>query len=416
MAALRMLGFTGKTGPASPLEADLKRATHLEAMDISKDALAAILKASRAEGCRRLIMYHLRGCMCDSSPAHWRRIYAAVLILEELLRKGPVELVSETAAGMHFDLVQRLSFLENFHFTEDKRVERALRRKAALLRTAWLDKQLALEDDRSPESSGSEQVEGKCDRADQLHDASTTDGESVRSRDRSPGHGSSSSTPTSARLHPAPANSVDLLAMQPEEEAASASAQFPAAPAPALPPLPTELSRTAAPAEASQGVDLLAGLDAPATSLALASSASSALDGALGDAWGMGSAPAVPLAMAAATLEEMDPFGAVARPLAFAVPTLAPRVPRAAPAAAPDAGPWAPLDPFAALIQSEVAAEPIAPTTTAAPAAEPAAVDWLKVAACHGLYGDALAGGDAGAAGGAGRRASTDTQASLLDF
>merc|ERR1712048_972380 len=53
-------------------------------------------------------------------------------------KRGSSELVAETAEGRHFDLVQRLSFLEHSAF-DDKRVQGMIRTKAETLRKETID-------------------------------------------------------------------------------------------------------------------------------------------------------------------------------------------------------------------------------------------------------------------------------------
>jgi len=63
-----------------------------------------------------------------------------MIVAEHLLRHGSPELVAETSSGVHFDVVQRLSFLEKYEYSFDKRVENMLRRKALAVRSAWLER------------------------------------------------------------------------------------------------------------------------------------------------------------------------------------------------------------------------------------------------------------------------------------
>lgn len=90
-----------------------------------------------------MIMRHLHTCLNDLSSRKWRCMYAGLAVVEHLLAHGSPDLVAETAAGMHFDLTQRLQFLEKFEYSYDKRVEGMIRRKALSLRGSFLEKQQA---------------------------------------------------------------------------------------------------------------------------------------------------------------------------------------------------------------------------------------------------------------------------------
>jgi len=83
---------------------------------------------------RREIMMHLRECLAEPQGKRWRRMYAALVLTEELLKSGAPELFVETAEGRYFDLVQRLSLLEHFECTSDMRVQNMVRTKATALR------------------------------------------------------------------------------------------------------------------------------------------------------------------------------------------------------------------------------------------------------------------------------------------
>jgi len=132
--------FTSRQGAAvagnKTLLADLKRVTHtlsLNASDIPADALTAVAQASNNEEERREIMKHLRECLAEATGKNCRRVYGGLILLETLLKRGSPELMVETAEGHHFDLVQRLSFLEHFDFS-DRTVQGMVRTKAVALR------------------------------------------------------------------------------------------------------------------------------------------------------------------------------------------------------------------------------------------------------------------------------------------
>jgi len=131
-----MRGSTGAAGKKSVLP-DLKRITASVGrgsdVEIPADLLASVTQASQNEDDRRDIMQHLRECLAETSGKNWQRVYSAMMLLEALLKSGSSALMKETAEGRHFDLVQRLSFLEVFSIA-DKCVQGMVRTKAMTLR------------------------------------------------------------------------------------------------------------------------------------------------------------------------------------------------------------------------------------------------------------------------------------------
>jgi hypothetical protein len=155
-----VLSSFGSKTDSRTLEALLQGATPRDSIAIEKDALLAIAQSSHSEDDRRTIMRHIYACLNDVGGADrsgfaqvlrgrdergWRCVHAGLTIAEYLLQHGSRDLVTETASGYHFDLVQRLSFLEKFEHRHDRRVESMVRRKALSLRSAWLEKQQQLE-------------------------------------------------------------------------------------------------------------------------------------------------------------------------------------------------------------------------------------------------------------------------------
>lgn len=218
-------GFGGKTDDKA-LESSLKRATHSEKVDVEKDALLAITQSSHNEQDRRTIMRHLAVSLSDDSSSKWRVIIASLTIVEHLLQHGNPDLVLETAGGMHFDLSQRLSFLDKFEYSYDKRVESLIRRRALSLRGLFAEKQaqaIANEEivkrklqkqkkafhaeDTDDDLSDAEMQPSKvlASNCDNLLDATTTDGESIGEESCGSDGPSQHSSPNSTGL--------DLLAM-----------------------------------------------------------------------------------------------------------------------------------------------------------------------------------------------------------
>jgi len=248
-----LTGFGGKSN-ATALESALKTATQSEKLDVSKEDLTFIAQCSHHEDDRRFIMRHLHMCLNDSSSSKYRCIITGLTVGESLLRNGSPDLVEETAAGKHFDLVQRLSFLENFEYSYDKRVEGMIRRKALSLRGLYLEKQHILEeapvlkprgpivfhsddtdDDLSDAEEESRRPKLQLRKVENLHEESTTDdqmtdGESSVSPRSSPtGLLQTPRSPDLLAAVQAPAvnnsDTMDLLAMVP----ATANEKFGAA-------------------------------------------------------------------------------------------------------------------------------------------------------------------------------------------
>jgi len=121
------------------LASDLKRVTDSGVAEIPKELLDVIIEASNITESRREIMGHLRDCYKEPSAAkRWRRIHAAMLLTESLMLSGSTLILAETAEGHHFDVVQCLSFLENFELTTDRAAQHMMRAKAKELRAALI--------------------------------------------------------------------------------------------------------------------------------------------------------------------------------------------------------------------------------------------------------------------------------------
>jgi hypothetical protein len=143
-----------------------------------------------------MIMRHIHGCLAEAQSSQWRCVYLGLAVLQELLKRGPPELMEETVAGVHFDMVQRLSFLEKYEYGFDKRVQTLIQRRALAMRTSWQERR--------------QEVEGHPCAAE---DVSTTDGEA-----------SSELSPSSDEAAPATPALLDLLGeVEPSPAAATAS-------------------------------------------------------------------------------------------------------------------------------------------------------------------------------------------------
>lgn len=129
----------GEDSNGASLADDLKRVTDSNLIEVPPALMGAVIEASqKGEEERRAIMTHVRECLAEPLGKKWRRIYAGLLLMEELLKNGSAELVSETAEGRHFDLAMRLTLLGKFECTNDKRVQNMVRTKATSLRAEFL--------------------------------------------------------------------------------------------------------------------------------------------------------------------------------------------------------------------------------------------------------------------------------------
>lgn len=131
-------------GSDEPLNIHLKRITDsaytrktLGGNDIDGEFIAPVIQESHDGDCRREIMRHLRECLSEPSGKRWQRIYGGLALTEKLMQHGSHELAIEVAHGHHFDLVQKVSFLEHFDAAArgctDRRASNVVRTKASEL-------------------------------------------------------------------------------------------------------------------------------------------------------------------------------------------------------------------------------------------------------------------------------------------
>lgn len=119
----------------SQLTKDLNGITESGVIDVPKPLLDSIVEASKNEEDRKEIMVHLRECLKEPAGKKWRRVHAALVVAEDLFGqgRGAPELVAEVASGRHFDLAQRLAFLEVYQHSETH-AQGMVRAKAKALR------------------------------------------------------------------------------------------------------------------------------------------------------------------------------------------------------------------------------------------------------------------------------------------
>mmetsp|Transcript_35579 Transcript_35579/g.83144 ORF Transcript_35579/g.83144 Transcript_35579/m.83144 type:complete len:254 (-) Transcript_35579:16-777(-) len=130
--------FWDLTVAVDPLQADLRRITDGDAVDIPQDALLTVMQASFSADARKEIMAHVQDCM--TSVTEWRRVHCSLELLDQLLQHGSKQLLREASEGVFFDVVQRLTFLESFTHAPDERVQQMVRKKAGYLRKEFLSR------------------------------------------------------------------------------------------------------------------------------------------------------------------------------------------------------------------------------------------------------------------------------------
>lgn len=144
-------------GGDEPLGVHLRRITDsaytrksIGGADMSGELVAPVIAESHDEDCRREIMRHLHECLSATGSKHWQRIYGGLVLTEALLLLGSPALLAEVSQGFHFDLVQKVSLLENFdakaRACTDRKAEKVLRKKASELH-AMLVSQLKTAED-----------------------------------------------------------------------------------------------------------------------------------------------------------------------------------------------------------------------------------------------------------------------------
>jgi hypothetical protein len=119
---------------------DLQKVAEFGNKELPAELMDSIVEASGDYGNRCEIMTFLRGCFTGPTiHKEWRRVYGALVLVEDIMKRGDRHLLVETAEGHHFDVIQRLSFLEHFD-NPDKRAQGLVRSKASTLRSELVPK------------------------------------------------------------------------------------------------------------------------------------------------------------------------------------------------------------------------------------------------------------------------------------
>lgn len=140
--------LTGRKPERGTLEDQLDLITGTAILDIPEELIRPILQASFNEKDRPVIMKHVHQCLTETSGKHWKRVHAGLVLTEKLLRSGSLDLLVEIGGGRYFDLVQRLTFLEDSaERYEDKNAKKIVKERAEKLRKEAMPRlQQALEE------------------------------------------------------------------------------------------------------------------------------------------------------------------------------------------------------------------------------------------------------------------------------
>jgi hypothetical protein len=142
-------------------------------MQCREQLFTVVTRESQEKHGRKVIMNHVSMCFADvAKQKAWKRIKAAMILVEELLANGSPALFAEISMGLHFDLVQKLSLLEHFQHTSNERAKFIVRSKAQALRSNLVkrlqscdeSKELDIETEStcSPRGSLAESVSSCC--------------------------------------------------------------------------------------------------------------------------------------------------------------------------------------------------------------------------------------------------------------
>jgi len=153
-------------GNDEPLNIHLKRITDsaytrktLGGNAVDGQYVAPVIAESHDGECRREIMRHIRECLsADASGKRWQKIYGGLTLTEIIMEHGSHELAIEVAHGHHFDLVQKVSFLEQFDAAArgctDRRAQILVRTKASEVKAMLVPLLEKASTEELPENAG----------------------------------------------------------------------------------------------------------------------------------------------------------------------------------------------------------------------------------------------------------------------
>lgn len=190
--------------PKTELERLLDSVTlKADSIDLDRAAMEGVVRFCAEEADRRIIMRHVHSCLAMPQSSEWRCVYLALQVLEQLFSQGPPQLVTEAATGAHFDVVQRLSFLEKYEMGIDVRVQSLIRRKATAMKADWIRRQAAEElggDDHAGTAAGSQEAKTPATRSTKSYNTalSRSSDDAGSSGDECPGGGGGRPAPPAA--------------------------------------------------------------------------------------------------------------------------------------------------------------------------------------------------------------------------
>jgi len=202
-------------GSDEPLNIHLKRITDsaytrktLGGAEIDGELIAPVIQDSHDGDSRREIMRHLQACLSEPSGKRWQRIYGGLALTEKLMLHGSHELVIEVAHGHHFDLVQKVSFLEHFDAAargvSDRRAQNVVRSKASeLLKTLVPELQKASAEEL-PQHAGLNGKDSTSKNSEDTNSLSTNTGSTAASSSMNSTTSPSSSIPAAPKTPESP--------------------------------------------------------------------------------------------------------------------------------------------------------------------------------------------------------------------
>eukprot|EP00928_Gymnodinium_smaydae_P021457 TRINITY_DN1836_c1_g2_i1.p1 TRINITY_DN1836_c1_g2~~TRINITY_DN1836_c1_g2_i1.p1 ORF type:complete len:476 (+),score=107.02 TRINITY_DN1836_c1_g2_i1:57-1484(+) len=119
--------------PRSRLQCELERITDSGFVDMPPELFTFVVRAADEPESLGTIVSHLCGCFADASKQRWRRIFAGLCLVEQLMGRGSTRPFVDAARSFGLDLVQQLWLLQEFEYRPDWRAQSLVRKKARAL-------------------------------------------------------------------------------------------------------------------------------------------------------------------------------------------------------------------------------------------------------------------------------------------
>lgn len=200
MVASLLFGVACHGGTDEALNVHLKRIIDsaytrktLGGSDIDGEFIAPVIQESHDGDARREIMKQLRQCLGESSGRRWQKIYGGLALIEKLMVHGSPALAIEVAHGHHFDVVQKVSFLEYFDAEArgctDRRAQNVIRTKAKEVNGMLVPLLQKAANEELPRDAGlnckDNDLRSTCSKDTAQQSVSTTTGSTLASSSRS---------------------------------------------------------------------------------------------------------------------------------------------------------------------------------------------------------------------------------------